>query len=128
MARLLGISPPLKGRQINGSYTTDDCGLQGIKLSFIDLPGDTLNGGATGHIPVFESERTAIITFVKFCGGWASARINAFVPLPHDKYVLTVEVTANGLERKEARFQLSFSLDPTKPIVAITEICPTPSK
>ena len=127
VVRLLGISPPLKMRQIYGFCTTDDCGLGGIKLPFSDIPGDVLNGGVTGHIPIFEAERTAIITIVKFCGVWASAHANHFIPSPNEKYVLTVEATAAGLERKESRFEISFSLTPTHPIVAATEIVDAPS-
>lgn len=126
VVRMLRISPPLRGRQINGSYATQDCGLERIKLPFNDLPGDVLNGGVVGHIPVFEAERTAIITIVRFSGLWASDRANEFIPLPDEKYVLTVEATAAGLERKEIRFELSFSLDPTNPIVAATAILSAP--
>ena len=125
--RILGISPPLDGRQINGHYTTDDCGLLGIKLPFTDIPGNALNGCVTGHIPVFEAERTAILTIVKLCVAWTSDRVNAFIPNPLKKYILTMEATADGLERKESRFELSFSLDPTHPIVAVTEIVDAPS-
>jgi len=127
VVRVLKIDPSLNGPENGPRITTDDCGLRDIKLKFSDLPGDTLNGGMVGRIPILEAERTPVVTIVKFCGRWESNYPNRFIPEPHREYALTLEVTANGLKRKEARFRLSFPLAVTLPIVASTAISALPA-
>jgi hypothetical protein len=124
--RVLDIGPPMKA--VPAHYPrTQDATLRRVHFSFIDIPsGKSLLGDQTGHVRIFKAARRIVFSESKtevgvtFYGKWPQGLKAEFSP--QAEHLLTVEVTASGVKKQEAHFQLAFSTDLKEPVLTVCKI------
>lgn len=119
--RLLSISPPMKAAKGHRPSTLDAV-LKRVDFSE-DIPA-TAVAGKTNDVRLFKATRPFGVEGLKdiaieFYGKWPDGYHSTFIP--SERHTLVVEVTGSGVSRTEERFELTFSIDKTKPVFTLTK-------